>query len=137
MGRSLDLVTRDPASVSSEPESEIPLPTTLVAFVLKCIAHSVVSDPLGPRGLYSSRLLCPWHFPGKNTAVGHHFLLQGIFSTQGSNQSLLRLLHRRADSLPLWHLDSSSACLIFNKTLICPCVSQSETAADSSCNYSW
>ena len=23
------------------------------------------------------RLLCPWHFPGKNTGVGCHFLLQG------------------------------------------------------------
>ena len=24
-------------------------------------------------------LLCPWDFPGKNTAVGCHFLLLGIF----------------------------------------------------------
>ena len=23
-------------------------------------------------------LLCPWNFPGKNTEVGCHFLLQGI-----------------------------------------------------------
>ena len=28
-------------------------------------------------------------FPGKNTGVGCHFLLQGIFLTQGSNLSLL------------------------------------------------
>ena len=28
-------------------------------------------------------------FPGKNTGVGCHFLLQGIFPTQGSNLSLL------------------------------------------------
>ena len=33
----------------------------------------------------ASRLLCPWAFPGKNTGVGCHFLLQGIFLTQGSN----------------------------------------------------
>ena len=26
-------------------------------------------------------------FPGKNTGVGSHFLLQGIFPTQGSNES--------------------------------------------------
>ena len=26
---------------------------------------------------------CPWNFPGKNTGVGCHFLLQGIFPTQG------------------------------------------------------
>ena len=24
-----------------------------------------------------TRLLCPWHFPDKNTGVGCHFLLQG------------------------------------------------------------
>ena len=31
------------------------------------------------------RLLCPWSFPGKNTGVGCHFLLQGIFWAQGSS----------------------------------------------------
>ena len=35
------------------------------------------------------RLLCPWHFPGKNTGVGRHFLLQGNILTQGSNPGLL------------------------------------------------
>ena len=30
------------------------------------------------------RLLCSWNFPGKNTRVGCHFLLQGIFLTKGS-----------------------------------------------------
>ena len=39
--------------------------------------------------------------PGKNTVVGYHFLLQGIFPTQGSNLSLLCLLHCQAGSLPL------------------------------------
>ena len=29
-------------------------------------------------GLSPTRLLCPWDFPGKNTGVGYHFLLQGI-----------------------------------------------------------
>ena len=38
--------------------------------------------------------------PGKNTEVGCHFLLQGIFLTQGSNPCLLCLLHWQADSLP-------------------------------------
>ena len=36
-----------------------------------------------------TRLLCPWDFPGKNTGVGGHSLLQGIFLTQGSNPHLL------------------------------------------------
>ena len=32
-----------------------------------------------------ARLLCPWDPPGKNTGVGCHFLLQGIFLEQGLN----------------------------------------------------
>ena len=43
-------------------------------------------------------LLCPWDFPGKNTGRGCHFLLQGIFPTQGSNLHLLSLLRWQADS---------------------------------------
>ena len=39
--------------------------------------------------------------PGKNTGVGFHALLQGIFPTQGSNPCLLRLLHWQTGSLPL------------------------------------
>ena len=34
-------------------------------------------------------LLCPWNSPGKNTGVGCHSFLQGIFPTQGSNLGLL------------------------------------------------
>ena len=36
-----------------------------------------------------ARLLCPWDSPDKNTGVGCHTLLQGIFPTQGSNPGLL------------------------------------------------
>ena len=36
----------------------------------------------------TSRLLCPWNCPAKNTGVGSPSLLQGIFLTQGSNPSL-------------------------------------------------
>ena len=39
--------------------------------------------------------------PGKNTGVGCHALLQGIFPTKESNLSLLHLLHWQAGSLPL------------------------------------
>ena len=53
------------------------------------ISGSVVSDSLWPYGLQPTRLLCPWDSPGKNTGVGSHFLLQGIFLTQGSNLGLL------------------------------------------------
>ena len=36
-----------------------------------------------------SRLCCPCNSPDKNTGVGSHSLLQGVFPTQGSNSSLL------------------------------------------------
>jgi len=35
-----------------------------------------------------ARLLCPWDFLSKSTGVGCHFLLQGIFPTQGLNPGL-------------------------------------------------
>ena len=35
------------------------------------------------------KLLSPWDFPSKNTGMGCHALLQGIFSIQGSNPGLL------------------------------------------------
>ena len=47
---------------------------------------------------------CSKNTGGKNTGVGGHFLLQGIFLTQGSNLCLLPLLHWQADSLPLCYL---------------------------------
>ena len=42
--------------------------------------------------------------PGKNTGVGCHFLLQGIFPSQGLKLHLLHLQHWQVDSLPLCHL---------------------------------
>ena len=46
------------------------------------------------------RLLCLWESAGKNTGVGCHVLLQGIFPTQGSNLCLLRHLHWQVGSSP-------------------------------------
>ena len=68
---------------------------------LCCCVCSVVSDSLQPRGLQPARLLCPWDAPGKNTGVGCHALLQGIFLIQGLNSDPLCLLHWQAGSLPL------------------------------------
>ena len=62
---------------------------------------SLMSDSLQPCGLPPARLLCPWPSAGKNTGVGCHFLLWGIFPTQGSNWHLLHLLRWQAGSLPL------------------------------------
>ena len=60
-----------------------------------------MSDSLGPYRLELTRLLCPWDSLGKNTGVGCHALLQGIFPTQGLNPCLLCLLLWQASSLPL------------------------------------
>ena len=47
------------------------------------------------------RFFCSWDSPGKNSGVGCHFLLQGLFPTQWSNLHLLCLLHWQVDSFPL------------------------------------
>ena len=52
---------------------------------------SVVSDSLQPYGLVPARLLCPGDSLGKNTGVGCHALLQGIFPIQGLKPCLLCL----------------------------------------------
>ena len=71
------------------------------ATVLRC---SVMSDSLQPRGLLPARLLYPRNSPGKKIGVGCHFLLQGIFPTQGLNPCPLHLRHWQVDFLPLHHL---------------------------------
>ena len=59
-----------------------------------------MSNSLQLHGLQPTSLLCAWDSPDKNTGVNYHFLLQGIFLTQGSNP----------DSLPYeppgkcWHI---------------------------------
>ena len=62
--------------------------TYVCIYVCVCVSHSVMSSFLQPHGLGPTRLLRPWDFPGKNTGVGCHSLLQGIFLTQGSNPGL-------------------------------------------------
>ena len=56
------------------------------------VGCSVMSNSLGPHGLYPAKLLCPWDSPGKNTGVRRHSLLWGMFPTQELNPGLL---HRR------------------------------------------
>ena len=60
------------------------------------VSHSDMSNSLQPHGLQPIRLLCPWGSPDKNPGVGCHFLLQGIFLTQGLNPGFLhcrQILH--------------------------------------------
>ena len=70
-------------------------------------SHSVVSDSLQPHGLQPTRFLCPWNFPGKNTGVGSHSLLQGILPTQWSNRItrgwiLYHLSHQGSPTIMDW-----------------------------------
>ena len=62
-----------------------------------CSVAPIMSDTnsLWPHGLQATRLLCPWNFPGDNTGLVCHVLLQGVFLTQGSKPHLLHLLHCR------------------------------------------
>ena len=56
--------------------------STLRGFVLFLHVRSVMSESLQPYGLQRTRLLCPRDFPGRNTGMDGHFLLQGISLTQ-------------------------------------------------------
>ena len=66
---------------------------------------SVIFDSLQPHRLSPARLLFPWNSPGKNTGVGSHSLLKGIFLTQGlkchlhCRQILCHLSHQGS---PIW-----------------------------------
>ena len=50
------------------------------------LSHLSHVQPYEPQ---PARLLCPWDSPGKNTGVGCHVLLQGIFLTQESTEPAL------------------------------------------------
>ena len=78
-------------SVLSEP----PVSPKIVCVVLCLLAQSCLTlcDPMDRIPPGSS---VRWDSPGKNTGVGCHCFCQGIFSTQGSNQSPAL----QADSLP-------------------------------------
>ena len=75
------------------------------------LSHIVMSNSLLPYGLLPARLLCPRDFLGKNTGMGCHFLLQGIFLTQGLNQCLLPLLHWQVDSTTSTTWEALFVCL--------------------------
>ena len=56
----------------------------------------------------TTRLLCPWNSPGKDTGVDSHSLLLGIFQSQGSNPGLLHcrwiLYHLSYQGSPIYSL---------------------------------
>ena len=77
----------------------------MLVCVLSCFSHVQLFATLWTVALQAP---LSWDSPGKNTRVGCHFLLQGIFPNQGSNlglshcgQILYRLSHQG------WHHDSN------------------------------
>ena len=102
-------------------KSNIELCTVLYGSHCRLICFLCVS--LQPHGLKPTKLLCPQDSPGKNTGVGCHFLLQGIFRTQGSNMRLLRLLHCRQVLYRLSHQGSPKVAIQFSSVAqLCPTV---------------
>ena len=74
---------------------EGPLLVLAVGKLVCCVSSSVVSDSLQPHGLQSSRLLCPWNSPCKDTEMGfmEEIFIQEISLTQGSDPHVLHPLH--------------------------------------------
>ena len=72
--------------VSNTIECPDPDKTGLFQGSLQSVLVTQSCPTLGPHGLQPARLLCPWDSPSKNTGVACHFLLWGIFPTQGSSQ---------------------------------------------------
>ena len=64
---------------------------------------------LRPHGLEPTSLLCSWDFQARILGVGCHFLLQGIFLTQGSTPRFLCLLSCRQILYPLSHQGSPAS----------------------------
>ena len=89
--------------------------------ICACSVASVMSDSWRPYGPQSTRLLCPWDSPGKNTGVGcqvllQGILLQGIFPTQGSNLCLFvspALLSRFFTTSATWEALPTSRRIVF------------------------
>ena len=82
------------------------IPTILLSKIFNCCCCGLVtkscSNILQPPWT-ATRLLCPWDSPGKNIGATCHFLLQGVFPTQGQK---LCLLHWQVDTLPPRHQKS-------------------------------
>ena len=91
-------------------------------YLLACmLSLLVMSHSLQPHGLQPARLLCPWNFPGKNTGMGCHALLQ-IFLTQRLNPCLFCLLLWQVSSLPPVPPGRSSSCIMKWKWKSLSCV---------------
>ena len=87
------------------------------------LSLSVLSDFCKPHGLANPcQLLCSRDSPGKNTGVGCHALLQGIFPIQGLNPGLLhcrRILYHLSHQESPWNhnYDSHTGTIVVVQSL--------------------
>ena len=112
-----------PQRLQSQPRGEgtvnghrLPLPLHITPKPSWLLTFSLIKTIMSC--LHTCMLSCvsfatPW------TGTSCHFLLQGIFLTQGLNLGLLHLLHLQADSLPLSHLECRVwfSCYVVSKSL--------------------
>ena len=92
-----------------EKKRDLPLEKKKVPFKMHSVLSHFSCVPLfGTPWTLAYKLLCPRGFSGNSTGAGCHFLLQGIFLTQGSN---LHLLH--------WQVDSSWALYYCSNLVFC------------------
>ena len=77
------------------------------------LSHSVVSDTIAGQSPLSMGLSRQEYWSGC------HFLLQGVFPTQGWNLHLLHLLHWQADTLSLSHQGSQITNIFFTDSEDC------------------
>ena len=91
--------------------------THMCASVLSCVWLFVIP--------WTTRLLCPWNSPGKNTGVVCHSLLQGFFPAQGSNpgflhfgQILYHLSHQISYIIYVLYYDVISSLLLLGEPTV-------------------
>ena len=103
------------------------------SFAVLCLVAQLYPTLCNPIDCSPPSSSVHWDFPGKNTGMDCHFLLQGIFPTEGSNLGLLHcrqilycLSHQGvtfpSDAMlkpkqPLWPIQQISLCVSH-----CPCL---------------
>ena len=108
-----------------------PPPRPVTGWVVCCVCVCVfLVTQSCPSFATPASLPCQWNFPGKNTGVGCHSLLQGIFLTQGPNPGLLHyrqifhcLSHQRRP-----HAESCVSPKLYTEVL---------TPSTAKCDYIW
>ena len=93
-----------------------------ICVVCLCVCAQSCLTLCNPRDCSPAGSSVPGIFQARNTGVGYHFLLQGIFPTQESKLHLLHLLLWQVDSLPLAHLGSpGDSSLLYILACSCNC----------------